>query len=48
MNTGIKNIQSSSYQAGSADSEENYPLSYSEYQEKYFLSDSDDPENGRK
>ena len=42
--TGIKNIQSSSYQAGSADSEENYPLSYSEYQEKYFLSDSDDPE----
>ena len=36
--TGIKNIQSSSYQAGNTtDSEENYPLSYSEYQEKYFL-----------
>lgn len=48
MNTGIKNIQSSSYQAGSADSEENYPLSYSEYQEKYFLSDSDDPEKWKK
>lgn len=48
MNTGIKNIQSSSYQAGSADSEENYPLSYSEYQEKYFLSDSDDPEKWQK
>ena len=33
--TGIKNIQSSSYQAGNTtDSEENYPLSYSEYQEK--------------
>ena len=47
-NTGIKNIQSSSYQAGSADSEENYPLSYSEYQEKYFLSDSDDPEKWQK
>lgn len=46
--TGIKNIQSSSYQAGSADSEENYPLSYSEYQEKYFLSDSDDPEKWQK
>ena len=43
-NTGIKNIQSSSYQAESADSEENYPLSYSEYKEKYFLNDSDDPE----
>lgn len=49
MNTGIKNIQSSSYQAGSTtDSEENYPLSYSEYQEKYFLSDSDDPEKWKK
>lgn len=48
MNTGIKNIQSSSYQAGSADSEENYPLSYSNYQEKYFLSDSDDPEKWQK
>ena len=48
MNTGIKNIQSSSYQAGSADSEENYPLSYSEYQEKYFLSDSDDSEKWQK
>lgn len=48
MNTGIKNIQSSSYQAGSADSEENYPLSYSEYQEKYFLSDSDDTEKWQK
>ena len=49
MNTGIKNIQSSSYQAGSTtDSEENYPLSYSEYQEKYFLSDSDDPEKWQK
>ena len=47
-NTGIKNIQSSSYQAESADSEENYPLSYSEYQEKYFLSDSDDPEKWQK
>ena len=47
-NTGIKNIQSSSYQAESADSEENYPLSYSEYQEKYFLSDSDDPEKWKK
>ena len=47
-NTGIKNIQSSSYQAGSADSEENYPLSYSEYQEKYFLSDSDVPEKWQK
>ena len=47
-NTGIKNIQSSSYQAGSADSEENYPLSYSEYQEKYFLSDSDNPEKWQK
>lgn len=47
--TGIKNIQSSSYQAGSTtDSEENYPLSYSEYQEKYFLSDSDDPEKWKK
>lgn len=47
--TGIKNIQSSSYQAGSTtDSEENYPLSYSEYQEKYFLSDSDDPEKWQK
>ena len=46
--TGIKNIQSSSYQAGSADSEENYPLSYSEYQEKYFLSDSDNPEKWQK
>lgn len=49
MNTGIKNIQSSSYQAGSTtDSEENYPLSYSEYQEKYYLSDSDDPEKWKK
>lgn len=49
MNTGIKNIQSNSYQAGSTtDSEENYPLSYSEYQEKYFLSDSDDPEKWQK
>lgn len=47
--TGIKNIQSSSYQAGSTtDSEENYPLSYSEYQEKYFLSDSDDTEKWQK
>lgn len=47
--TGIKNIQSSSYQAGNTtDSEENYPLSYSEYQEKYFLSDSDDPEKWQK
>lgn len=47
--TGIKNIQSSSYQAGSTtDSEENYPLSYSKYQEKYFLSDSDDPEKWQK
>lgn len=49
MNTGIKNIQSSSYQAGSTtDSEENYPLSYSKYREKYFLSDSDDPEKWQK
>ena len=48
-NTGIKNIQSSSYQAGNTtDAEENYPLSYSEYQEKYFLSDSDDPEKWQK
>ena len=47
--TGIKNIQSSSYQAGNTtDSEENYPLSYSEYQEKYFLSDSDDTEKWQK
>lgn len=47
-NTGIKNIQSSSYQAESTDSEENYPLSYSEYKEKYFLNDSDDPEKWQK
>ena len=46
--TGIKNIQSSSYQAGSTDAEENYPLSYSQYQEKYFLSDSDDTEKWQK
>ena len=47
--TGIKNIQSSSYQAGNTtDAEENYPLSYSNYQEKYFLSDSDDPEKWQK
>lgn len=46
--TGIKNIQSSSYQAGSTDAEENYPLSYSKYQEKYFLSDSDDTEKWQK
>lgn len=47
-NTGIKNIQSSSYQVVSTDSEENYPLSYSEYKEKYFLNDSDDPEKWQK
>lgn len=46
--TGIKNIQSSSYQEGSTDAEENYPLSYSQYQEKYFLSDSDDTEKWQK
>lgn len=46
--TGIKNIQSSSYQEGSTDAEENYPLSYSKYQEKYFLSDSDDTEKWQK
>lgn len=47
--TGIKNIQSISYQAGNTtDAEENYPLSYSNYQEKYFLSDSDDTEKWQK
>lgn len=47
--TGIKNIQSSSYQARSTtDSEENYPLSYSKYREKYFLSDSDDSREWQK
>lgn len=40
--TGIKNVQSISYQDGlSQENEEDYPLSYTEYQEKYFLSDEE-------
>ena len=38
--TNIKNIQNISYQNGiSQGNEEDYPLSYTEYQEKYFLSE---------
>lgn len=40
--TNIKNIQNISYQNGiSQGKEEDYPLSYIEYQEKYFLSDAE-------
>ena len=47
--TNIKNIQNISYQDGiSQGNEEDYPLSYTEYQEKYFLSDAEKEDTGWK
>ena len=40
--TGIKNVQNVTYVAGKSQGDEvDYPLSYVDYQEKYFLTDDD-------
>lgn len=44
-NTGLKNVQYVSYNQESSGKEEDYPLSYTPYSEKYFLSQGDDPGN---
>lgn len=44
-NTGLKNVQSVSYKDGSDKDKDDYPLSYTPYSEKYFLSQGDDPGN---
>lgn len=47
--TGIKNVQNVSYIEGSSqEKEEDYPLSYTPYQEKYFLGTDDNEKSGQK